>query len=74
MCATLGGAKMMGRAHELGTLEAGKLADVLVVNGDVLKNISILEKRDNLIAVMQGGAIKAGKLAPRVEVPIAGRH
>lgn len=42
-CATLGGAQMMGREHELGTLEAGKLADVLVVNGDVLQNISILE-------------------------------
>lgn len=61
-CATLGGAKMMGRAHEIGTLEKGKLADVLVVNGDVLKDISILENRDNLLAVMQGGVIKAGTL------------
>ncbi|MCB1275697.1 amidohydrolase family protein [Prosthecobacter sp.] len=61
-CATLGGAKMMGRAHELGTLEKGKLADVLVVNGDVLQDISILENRDNLLAVMQGGVIKAGTL------------
>ena len=61
-CATLGGAKMMGRAHELGTLETGKLADVLVVNGDVLKDISILEDRNNLLAVMQGGVIKAGTM------------
>jgi imidazolonepropionase-like amidohydrolase len=59
-CATLGGAKMMGRAHELGTLETGKLADVLVVDGDVLKDISILENRDKLLAVMQGGVVKAG--------------
>jgi imidazolonepropionase-like amidohydrolase len=61
-CATLGGAKMMGRAHELGTLEKGKLADVLVVNGDVLQDISILENRDNLLAVMQGGVVKAGMM------------
>ena len=61
-CATLGGAKMMGRAHELGTLEKGKLADVLVVDGDVLKDISILENRDKLLAVMQGGVIKAGTI------------
>ena len=61
-CATLGGAKMMGRAHELGTLETGKLADVLVVDGDVLKDISILENRDKLLAVMQGGIIKAGTM------------
>ena len=26
----------MGRGHEIGTLEAGKLADVLVVDGDVV--------------------------------------
>ena len=61
-CATLGGAKMMGRAHELGTLETGKLADVLVVDGDVLKDISILENRDKLLAVMQGGVVKAGTM------------
>ncbi|WP_395732101.1 amidohydrolase family protein [Prosthecobacter sp.] len=61
-CATLGGAKMMGRDKEIGTLEAGKLADVLVVKGDVLKDISILENRYNLLAVMQGGVVKAGTL------------
>ena len=61
-CATLGGAKMMGREHELGTLEPGKLGDVLVVGGDVLKDISILEDRNNLRAVMQGGVVKAGTL------------
>ncbi len=61
-CATLGGAKMMGREREIGTLEAGKLGDVLVVAGDVLKDISILENRNNLLAVMQGGVVKAGTL------------
>jgi imidazolonepropionase-like amidohydrolase len=61
-CATLSGAKMMGRDKEIGTLEAGKLADVLVVKGDVLKDISILENRGNLLAVMQGGVVKAGTL------------
>lgn len=61
-CATLGGAKMMGREKEIGTLETGKLADVLVVAGDVLQDISVLEYRDNLLAVMQGGVVKAGTL------------
>ena len=36
----------------------GKLADILVVNGNVMKDISILENGDNLIAVMQGGVAK----------------
>lgn len=61
-CATLGGAKIMGRADELGSLEKGKLADILVVDGDVMKDISILEDRGNLLAVMQGGVVKAGSL------------
>ena len=61
-CATLGGAKMMGREKEIGTLEEGTLGAVLVVKGDVLKDISILENRDNLLAVMQGGVVKAGTL------------
>jgi imidazolonepropionase-like amidohydrolase len=61
-CATLGGAKIMGRADELGSLEKGKLADILVVDGDVMKDISILEDRRSLLAVMQGGVVKAGSL------------
>lgn len=62
-CATLGGATMMGRAHELGSVEKGKLADLLVVDGDVLQDITLLENRANLRVVMQGGAVKAGRIA-----------
>ena len=36
------GAEIMGRGDEFGTLEAGKLADVLVVDGDVVADISVL--------------------------------
>jgi imidazolonepropionase-like amidohydrolase len=61
-CATKTGAEIMGRGHELGTLEAGKLADVLVVNGDVLEDISILENSSQFLAVLQGGIVKAGRL------------
>ncbi len=61
-CATKTGAEIMGRGDEFGTLEAGKLADVLVVDGDVLADIAILEDRSRFIAVMQGGVVKAGQL------------
>ena len=64
-CATKTGAEILGREHELGTLETGKLADVLVVEGDVLADISILENRERFIAVMQGGIVKAGQLVAR---------
>src|SRR5262245_62164645 len=62
-CATRTGAEIMGRGHEFGTVEPGKLADILVVDGDVLADISVLEDRPRFIAVMQGGLIKAGRLA-----------
>ena len=42
-CATKTGAEILGRDNEIGTLEAGKLADVLVVDGDVVADISLLE-------------------------------
>ncbi|MDX1947324.1 MAG: amidohydrolase family protein [Pirellulaceae bacterium] len=63
MCATKTGAEIMGRGHDLGTLEPGKLADILVVDGDVLAGIALLQHRERFIAVMQGGVIKAGRCA-----------
>jgi imidazolonepropionase-like amidohydrolase len=62
-CATKSGAEIMGRSKEFGTLEAGKLADILIVEGDVLANIGLLEDRTRFLAVMQGGIVKAGRLA-----------
>jgi len=74
MCATKTGAEIMGRGDEFGTLEVGKQGDVLVVDGDVVADISILEDRDRFLAVMQSGVIKAGQLAPpyRTEVTVHG--
>ena len=62
-CATKTGAEIMGREEEFGTVEAGKLADLLIVDGDVIADISLLERREQFIAVLQGGVIKAGALA-----------
>ncbi|HVK16447.1 MAG TPA: amidohydrolase family protein [Fimbriiglobus sp.] len=69
-CATRTGAEIMGRGDEFGTVEPGKMADVLVVDGDVAADISVLEDRGRFIAVMQGGIVKAGRLAsPDAPVP-----
>lgn len=64
-CATKTGAEIMGRDAEFGTVAPGKLADLLVVDGDVVGDISVLEDRTRFIAVMQGGVVKAGRLATR---------
>jgi imidazolonepropionase-like amidohydrolase len=71
-CATRTGAEIMGRGDEFGTLTPGKLADVLVVDGDVAADISVLEDRSRFLAVMQGGVVKAGRLtrpSPTPAVP-----
>jgi imidazolonepropionase-like amidohydrolase len=67
-CATKTGAEIMGREREFGTALPGKLADLLIVDGDVLTNVSLLEDRTRILAVMQGGLIKAGRLAQRAAV------
>jgi imidazolonepropionase-like amidohydrolase len=61
-CATKTGAEILGRGAEIGTLEKCKLADVLIVDGDVAADIALLEDRSRFIAVMQGGIVKAGQL------------
>lgn len=53
--ATSGAAQCIGR-NDLGMIEAGRLADLLVVDGDPLDNIRILEDRTRLHGVMKGGA------------------
>lgn len=40
---------------DVGTLEVGKLADLLVVDGDPLSDIGVLADADRLLVIMQGG-------------------
>jgi imidazolonepropionase-like amidohydrolase len=47
-------AVMMGVADELGTVSAGKKADIIAVNGDVLEYINLLQHVD---FVMKGGVV-----------------
>jgi len=43
-CATANGAKTLGMDRDIGTLEAGKLADVIVIEGNPLQDIRQSEK------------------------------
>jgi imidazolonepropionase-like amidohydrolase len=53
--ATINGAALMGRADDLGTVTAGKLADLLVVDGDPAAEISVLADRARIPAIMKDG-------------------
>lgn len=52
--ATYWPAVMMGVADEVGTVEAGKAADIIAVKGDVLKHINLL---GNVDLVMKAGTV-----------------
>ncbi len=58
--ATRHGAELMGRDHELGTIAPGKLADLLVVDGDPSVDIGVLADLARLVAVIKGGSIVSG--------------
>lgn len=53
--ATKLGGEIMGRPHELGLVREGYLADLLLIDGDPLKDITILQRREKILAVMKGG-------------------
>ncbi len=55
---TVNGAKLMRRDHEIGTVEAGKLADLVLVKGNPLEDIQILAHADNVQMVLIGGKIQ----------------
>ncbi len=61
------GGEIMGRPDELGLLKEGYLADLILVDGDPLANIRILQDRDRLLAIM-----KNGQFHKRPEVTAAG--
>ena len=52
--ATLDAARLLGRDHELGSIEAGKLADLVGVQNDPLEDIRGLT---DVVFVMKGGAV-----------------
>src|SRR3954451_2575848 len=59
--ATASGADLLGLADRIGTLEKGKLADLVAVPGDPLQDIRQTEK---VSFVMQGGKVLKNQAAP----------
>jgi imidazolonepropionase-like amidohydrolase len=61
--ATRNGAELLGRGDELGTVSEGKLADLLVVDGDPLEDITVLQDRDRIAAILRDGVLVKDELA-----------
>jgi imidazolonepropionase-like amidohydrolase len=60
--ATKNGAEMMRQGDEFGTITPGKLADLLVVDGDPIADMRVLGDPANLSVVMQGGRFVTNRL------------
>lgn len=59
--ATLNGAKACGLEDRIGTIEKGKLADIIIVDGDPLKDIKILQNLDRIKMVIKEGVIEVDR-------------
>ena len=57
-CATKMSAIAVGRGEDWGTLEQGKAADLLVVDGDPSEDITILRDKDRIQAIVQDGEFR----------------
>lgn len=57
ICATRNGGLAMRVQGDLGTLEEGMLADMLLVDGDPLQNLDILTDKEKLVMIMKDGEI-----------------
>jgi len=61
VAATKTGSECIGLDKQLGTLEPGKLADLIVVDGDPLRDIKVLEERANILLVLKGGVVEVNR-------------
>ena len=46
---TKSGAEIIGRGSDLGTIEVGKIADLIMVTGNPLSNIEMLSKIEHVM-------------------------
>lgn len=63
--ATVNAADLMGWSDRVGTLQAGKFADIIAVDGDPLQDVRTLE---TVRFVMKGGKVYKNEYATRVSV------
>lgn len=51
-------AELLRKEKDLGTIEAGKLADLILINGDPLKEIGLFQQyQEKITLIIQGGRV-----------------
>lgn len=61
LSATRNAAQAIKLGNDLGTIEPGKLADIVAVDGDPLKDIACLQKKEKIQVVMKEGRVYADR-------------
>jgi imidazolonepropionase-like amidohydrolase len=61
LTATRNAAQAIKRGDDLGTIEAGKFADIVAVDGDPLRDIGCLQKKEKIHIVMKEGRVYADR-------------
>jgi imidazolonepropionase-like amidohydrolase len=57
LCATRNGGRAMDPTGMLGTLEAGTTADLVIVDGDPTRDITVLQHAERIVGVMKAGQL-----------------
>ena len=70
IASTQNAARLLHVDKHIGTLEIGKLADIIVVNGDVLGDISRIADKTNIQLVLKGGRAAKNIFEERVPMMI----
>ena len=63
LASTSSAARLIGLEKKIGTLQRGKEADLIVIEGNPLRNIELLRDRSRIMAVMKAGQFVAGPLS-----------
>ncbi len=61
LTATKNSAKTLGRLNDLGTIEKGKIADMIIIDGNPLKNIKVLQDLNRIKVVIKEGKIEVDR-------------
>ena len=63
VAATGWAAGCLGMEDRIGTIETGKLADLIVVDGDPLAGVAILQDKDRIRLVMKEGQVYLDRIS-----------
>ncbi|KAJ4412369.1 hypothetical protein N0V91_000841 [Didymella pomorum] len=73
IAATAGVAALFMQSHELGKVQAGYYADCVLVDGDPLKDITVLQDHDRLNVICINGRVHKAGRREYVQPPVAGQ-